>query len=270
MAGHRFSAGQQSSVDTLKALHVFAESIKKQTKSSFIEYRTDELHKEEIRRAASLETSANYVTFRLGGNAEYIWSRLDRKLRNIIRKSTANGVTVERIKSSTGLDEFYDHYLRIQTRRGSPVHRLEFFQTLFDDKRGEFPIWVARMNSQFVSGVIVPTFKNSINWWMNINHPKYRHLNATSVLLWNLIKGQAEKSDDFRFDFGRTRVGSSIYAFKKQWAGEELGLVDLMDTKTKLSDPEAPMFKLASEIWRTLPLSISKRIGPRIIVGVTL
>ncbi len=259
----------QSPLEIWRSLHSFAESIKKQTRANFLEYRTEALTGLEP-QDLTLETSAIYRNFTLKGGSSDLWERFDRKLRNIIRKSTSLGITVQKVESPADLSSFYKLYLRVQTRRGSPVHRSEFFETLLESKTGEFPIFLARMDSEIVSAIIAPALKNRVDWWININEPKHRHLNATSLLLWNLIKIKSENHDNFSMNLGRTRSGSPIYDFKRQWSGSETTLFNLTDTTVKLSDPDASSFRFASKIWSVLPLSISKRIGPRVIVGVAM
>lgn len=258
-----------SPVETAKTLQSFAESIRKETGSSFIEYRTEEsgAYSPEI---LDLQISANYRNFRLSGTSEEIWRKLDRKLRNIIRKSSEAGIQIKEVGSKSDVSDFYQSYLKVQTRRGSPVHKEAFFQSLLESKNGEFAISLACFGSEVISAIITTSLRGRVNWWMNVNDPKYRQRNATSLLLWNMIKEKSKSSSDFSLDLGRTRSGSSIYEFKKHWGGEETSLLDLTDARVNLSDPDEARFRFASKLWSALPLSLAKRIGPSVVVGIGL
>lgn len=258
-----------SKTETTSALHSFAESIRKQTGSSYIEYRSEETGNFSPSNL-NLETSATYRNLVLSGTSKDIWDFMDRKLRNVIRKSSDAGIEMKTATSGSAISDFYKLYLRVQTKRGSPVHKEAFFQTLLKSKPGEFVISAAYLESKIVSAIVTGSLKHRTSWWMNVNDPEYRQRNATSFLLWNLIKEKSQSSSNFLLDLGRTRTDSSIYQFKKQWGGKETILVNLTDRKVALSDPENAKFRLASKIWRILPVSLAKRIGPPVIVGISL
>lgn len=256
-------------VETAKSLHSFAESIRKQTGSALIEYRAEE-NRDFSPKDLDLEISASYVNFKLRGTSEEIWGKLDRKLRNIIRKSSQAGIQIRRATSKAEVSDFYHLYLKVQTKRGSPVHKEAFFQSLLESGKGEFTISLACLESQVISAIITTSLGGQVNWWMNVNDPFHRQKNATSLLLWDAIKENSERASNFSLNLGRTRTGSSIYEFKKQWAGEETTLLDLTDKKTRLSDPDDTRYRLASKLWSVLPLSLAKRIGPPVVVGIGL
>jgi FemAB-related protein (PEP-CTERM system-associated) len=256
-------------LETARSLHSFAESLRKTTGSQFIEYRTEETSKYAPENL-NLEVSAGYKNFTLSGNSEEIWKKLDRKLRNIIRKSSQAGIKIERAESEDDVSKFYRLYLKVQTRRGSPVHREDFFQSLRRSKNAGFVISLAYLDSEIISAIVTTSQGGRNDWWMNVNAPEHRQKNATSFLLWNLIKDKSESSSNFSLDLGRTRSGSSIYEFKKQWAGRESTLLNLTDAKVSLSDPDAARFRFASKFWSLLPLVLARRIGPPVVLGIAL
>ena len=67
------------------------------------------------------------------------------------------------------------------------------------------------------------------------------------------------------FDFGRCTPDSGNHPFKQQWGGRDLPLPWLQWSPRSVvstPSPERPVYRVASALWRRLPLSMTKRIGP--------
>jgi hypothetical protein len=70
------------------------------------------------------------------------------------------------------------------------------------------------------------------------------------------------------FDYGRSKRGSGSYSFKKNWGFEPEPL--LYKYRLVKSDeipnvnPLNPKYQLFVRLWRHLPLSLSKVVGPTI------
>ena len=74
------------------------------------------------------------------------------------------------------------------------------------------------------------------------------------------------------FDFGRSKVGSGPFAFKKNWGFEPTPLV----YEYRLADGHAmpdlnplnPKYKMMTEVWSRLPLPVANFFGPFIARGL--
>jgi FemAB-related protein (PEP-CTERM system-associated) len=73
-------------------------------------------------------------TLELADNPDRMWTRLDGKTRNQIRKAQKSGLTVS-WNGSESLSDFYDVFATNMRDLGSPVHSRRFFDALL----GEFP-----------------------------------------------------------------------------------------------------------------------------------
>jgi len=75
------------------------------------------------------------------------------------------------------------------------------------------------------------------------------------------------------FDFGRSTRDSGTYRFKAQWGAKEVPLYwcYILRPGDKIPDlrPESPKYRLATALWRRLPVGIARLIGPRIIAKLS-
>jgi hypothetical protein len=75
-----------------------------------------------------------------------------------------------------------------------------------------------------------------------------------------------------RFDFGRSKVGTGAYDFKRNWGFEPRPLTYAVRTVTGAApreiNPMNPKYRLQVAAWKRLPLPIANRIGPLIARGL--
>jgi hypothetical protein len=67
------------------------------------------------------------------------------------------------------------------------------------------------------------------------------------------------------FNFGRSSPGGSTHRFKQQWGGADVRLPWpswSRDAGVGVPSPDRPLYRLAVETWRHLPLAVANRIGP--------
>lgn len=68
------------------------------------------------------------------------------------------------------------------------------------------------------------------------------------------------------FDFGRSKVGTGLFAYKQHWGFEATPLhyqYQLFGQSQMPQNPPAnPRYGLSIRIWRRLPLGLATRLGP--------
>jgi hypothetical protein len=88
---------------------------------------------------------------------------------------------------------------------------------------------------------------------------------ASDFMYWELMR-HAARAGFKVFDFGRSRVGSGSYDFKRHWGFEPTPLpyqyVLFGGQATPRLDPSNSRFQLAARIWRRLPLAVTNQLGP--------
>ena len=99
----------------------------------------------------------------------------------------------------------------------------------------------------------------------------YRRLCANYLLYWRMIE-TATRYRCRKFDMGRSLVDGRVFRFKKNWSPQIAPLHYNFYLRKRQAipfmDPNNPRFNLAINIWKRLPLALTKRLGPKIVRGL--
>ena len=219
--------------------------------------------------------SQRYVTFRLNlaKPIDQIWDSLDRNKRKMIKRAVKSGLIVDEVQTYPQLKAYYELYLKTQVRHGSPPNSYSFFETIFDllYLKKMCKILIAKYQSRIIGGVIAFHYGDTIYLWNNVIDDKYRDLNPTDLIFWEIIEWGAK--NNFKIlDFGRTRINTAIYRFKKAWGGQKTPLYDYLYflKKKEFPDPAQNKYAYLSRIWSLIPKILTQRLGPRIIKEIAL
>lgn len=208
------------------------------------------------------------LTLRLGleGGSERLWSRLDGKVRNQVRKAQRAGLEV-RFGGVEALGEFYDVFAVNMRDLGSPVHGRDFFAALL----GEFPdsarLAVVRLGGRAIGGAVRLSFKDTVQvpWASSLR--EFLGLCPNNLLYWEIMK-QAADAGQAWLDFGRSSPDSGTYRFKKQWGALEQPLHwqyrPLREGRQPVPDASRGGLSLAVRLWQRLPVGLTRLLGPPI------
>jgi FemAB-related protein (PEP-CTERM system-associated) len=224
----------------------------------------------ELRHRAATATSWSthpeplYFSFRkaLADNAEAIMLAIPRKQRAEVRKGINAGCTFEVDQSS---DRFYALYADNVRRHGTPGFAKHHFDTIkraFGDDC-EFAI-VRNGAGKAISGVMSVYAGDTIFPYYAGDLPEARQNSANDFKYYALM-AHAQARGAKVFDYGRSKVGTGPYHFKKNWGFEpvpyhyEFAL--LKGDHIPQNNPLNPKYALAIATWRKLPLALVNRIG---------
>ena len=224
------------------------------------------------RKCENLPTRQHKVTMilELLGRAEDQWKAFDPKLRNQIRKAQKSGLEFKRGHRDL-IDEFYGVFARNMRDLGTPVYSKQFFANVLDAFPRSTAIFTVLHEGRTIAAGLGSWFggRLEIPWASSIKD--YKALCPNHMLYWEAIRFAVEHG--FReFDFGRSTPGEGTYHFKKQWGAlpVQLNWQYLMDEHGRLPelDPKNPKYQMAIRVWKRLPLSVSKLLGPRIVRNI--
>ncbi|MFQ5456310.1 MAG: FemAB family XrtA/PEP-CTERM system-associated protein [Nitrospirota bacterium] len=213
------------------------------------------------------ETRLQKVTMiiELKSDENNMWKSLTSERRNRIRKSRKNNLEAL-FCNADAIDEFYEIFAVNMRDLGSPVHSKAFFINIMKVFEDRTKIILVKHNTKTIGAALCFLFKDtvSIPWVSSLRD--YFKLYPNNILYWEAIKHGCSHGYKF-FDFGRSSKGSGTFEFKRQWGAKSLQLFwdyYQMNNKGSASGDisNSPKYQYAAEIWKKLPISLSKIIGP--------
>ncbi len=196
---------------------------------------------------------------------------IPRKQRAEVRKGLKNELVVETGNSARDLDWHYAIYSESVRNLGTPVFpKALMAETLaaFGEDADILTVLhegapVASVLSLYHRGTVMPYWGGGV--W------EARRLRANDVMYYALMN-HARRKGCHSFDFGRSKVDSGAYFFKKNWGFEPEPLAYAVRTadgsEPRDVNPNSPKYKAQIAIWQKLPLSFANRIGPWIARGI--
>jgi FemAB-related protein (PEP-CTERM system-associated) len=210
-----------------------------------------------------------YVTFEhpIRTDQDALMRSFPRDIRRMIRQGPKHGLTSELGREDL-LDEFYDVYATSVRNLGTPV----FPKRLFAEFLRVFPdrcdILIIRRGRSVAGGVMSFYFRDSVLPYYGGAYPDFYRAGINNFMYWELMCSAATRGYT-RFDFGRSKIGSGSYEFKRGWGMRERSLpykfLLICAREMPSLNPTNPKFKLMIEAWKRLPVSVTKLIGPRIV-----
>jgi FemAB-related protein (PEP-CTERM system-associated) len=215
------------------------------------------------------DAHANFVK-PLQGDEEAELLAIPRKQRAEVRKGLENGLTVETGRSQRDRDWHYAIYAESVRNLGTPVFPKSLMASVlnaFDDAdiltvmSADRP--VASVLSLYHKGTVMPYWGGGV--W------DARRLRANDVMYYALMN-HAQRRGCTHFDFGRSKVESGAYFFKKNWGFEPEPMAYAVHTadgqEPRDVNPNSPKYKAKIALWQKLPLPVANRLGPWIAKGL--
>lgn len=197
-----------------------------------------------------------------------LWSGVGAKVRNLVRKAEKSGLTVREGDPAKDLDGFYDVFARNMRELGTPVYTKRFFEEAFRVFPDDLRLSLVEGNAGVAAaGVCIREGDfTEIHW--AASRRELLSQSPNMLLYWEAIS-QAARTGVKEFCFGRSTEGSGPHRFKKQWGARPTPLeweYLLAPGKGMPGlNPDNPKFRLATRVWRRLPLAWTRILGPPIV-----
>lgn len=206
------------------------------------------------------------MTLALPDRVDGLWSTLDRKVRNQVRKAQKAGLTVT-AGGRELVDDFYAVFARNMRDLGTPVYPKRLFVSTMDAFGDRARIFLVRGGAQtMAAGVSLGLGSVMLNPWAS-SLREFRQLCPNMLLYWAMLE-HAVGAGVTTFDFGRSSPGGGTHQFKLQWGAVEQPLcweyVLLSGSEPPDQGPSNARFERAIALWQRLPLGIANLIGPPI------
>jgi FemAB-related protein (PEP-CTERM system-associated) len=211
-----------------------------------------------------------YVFFRrrIFEDLESNMNAIPRKSRRMIRVGEKAGLSYKFGREEL-LPEFYEIFARSYHRLGSPVFSIKLFKNVLGELREQVNILLIKnREGKSISSVLTFFYKDQVLPYYAGSLFEYRDLAPNDYMYWQLMKYGWENGYKL-FDFGRSKVDTGSYDFKRHWGFEPEALpyqyfLNRIDEIPNLS-PANPKYQQKIEIWRKLPFLATKIIGPHIV-----
>ena len=191
-----------------------------------------------------------------------LWSAFPSKLRSQIRRPQKEGMGVR--FGADQVDAFYEVFCNRMRDLGTPVLPQEFFERIASELQEEVDIAVVYDGERPVASGwgFVWGDEFELTWASSL--AEYNKSAPNMLLYWSLMERMCQRGLSV-FNFGRCTPGGGTHRFKKQWGGEDQPLPWAQWSPREIGatpSPESPGYRLATAVWRRIPLTVANRLGP--------
>ncbi len=189
---------------------------------------------------------------------------IPRKSRAAVRKGISEGLTAS--YGNEQFDDFYSVMAQSYHQLGTPIFAKKFFRSFLETFGEATEIMVVKnQHGVSIACVLSFYFKNRVMPYYAGSLWEYRRSCPNDFKYWQLMQRAAEKGCEV-FDFGRSKIGTGSFNFKKHWGFTPQPLAyqyQLIEAQQMPNlSPANPKYQKKIELWRKMPLSLTKIIGP--------
>ena len=199
-----------------------------------------------------------------------LWMGFPSKLRAQIKRSKRETPKI-RFGGKEYLDDFYTVYSRNMRDLGSPPHSKEFIRNILDNFTDNSSIIMLYMNNRPVAAGLLIGDDETLRIPLASTIRDVNPLSINMLMYSEVLKFAIRKGFRY-FDFGRSTRDSGTFRFKQQWGAQpkqlywHYGLVKRGEVP--LLSPANPKYALMINVWKRLPVKLTKWIGPRIVKNI--
>ena len=222
----------------------------------------------ELRNRTPLEgdwvCSESNVTFRkqIAADPDDNLMAIPRKQRAVIRKGIKAGLQAELDEDA---DRLYAAMLECKRNLGTPFFGQRWLQAIKNEFGEQAEITTVTHSKQIVCSVMSFRFRNEILPYYGGGGDIARGLKGNDFMYWAVMERACRNGVEI-FDYGRSKVGSGAFRFKKHWGFEPEPLhyqyYLVRGSSLPNLSPTNPKFDLLVAGWKRLPLAIARTIGP--------
>lgn len=196
---------------------------------------------------------------------------IPRKQRAEVRKVLESGLTVTTDNDAAERRDHYRIYATSVRNLGTPVFPKALFDAVLSAFGDDADILTVRENGAPVASVLSLYWRGAVMPYWGGGTTDARRLRANERMYFALMR-HAHAKGCARFDFGRSKLGTGPFAYKKNWGFEPQPLVYarwLAPGETpRDTNPNSAKYRLQVDLWKKLPLWAANRIGPLIARGL--
>ncbi|WP_077147700.1 FemAB family XrtA/PEP-CTERM system-associated protein [Sphingopyxis sp. KK2] len=196
---------------------------------------------------------------------------IPRKQRAEVRKALASDLTVTTGRDAAHRADHYRVYATSVRNLGTPVFPKALFACVLDAFGEQADILTVRSGGEAVASVLSLYWRGTVMPYWGGGLAAARGLRANELMYFALMN-HARSKGCTRFDFGRSKLGTGPYSYKKNWGFEAEPLAYARwlaaGEAPRDTNPTSAKYRLQVDLWKKLPLWAANRIGPLIARGL--
>jgi FemAB-related protein (PEP-CTERM system-associated) len=196
---------------------------------------------------------------------------IPRKQRAEVRKALDSDLTVT---TGTGAAEQRDHYRVYATsvrNLGTPVFPRALFAEVVVRFGESADILTVRDNGRAIASVLSLYWRGTVMPYWGGGLAEARKSRANELMYYALMRHARERGCT-RFDFGRSKLGTGPFAYKKNWGFDPQPLAYARwlaeGQAPRDTNPTSAKYRLQVAAWQRLPLWLANSVGPHISRGL--
>jgi FemAB-related protein (PEP-CTERM system-associated) len=253
--------------DVVEALIDRAVQMANDMNVRFLELRHESPHSH--RSLSATMTEKVHMRMDLPRTIEELRSQLHSKVRNQVRKGETQPLTVHWGREDR-LTEFYDVFCRNMRDLGTPVYGRSLFREILRAFESEAELCVVRRQERAIAGALILHGTGVSEVPSASSLREFNNTNANMLMYWHLLCRAIERGQRI-FDFGRSSVDTGTYRFKEQWGARPYPAAWQYYVRRGQANemrPNNDKYQRMIRIWRRLPVSFTRLIGPRIMRAI--
>ena len=197
---------------------------------------------------------------------ELVWTKqLASNVRQNIRRARKSDLE---FRMSTDHRPCFALLRRTLRAHGTPFHPealLKLLRRHFAEETSFSEVW---HRDELMAAGVVMNFGDSVITPYIGSLKQFGHLRANYQQYWGIVEHCLDHGVP-RFEFGRSPKGSTHIQFKRKWGATEVEVVyNYLVVNPRKSYKNvatlSPMYQLATNVWKRLPLPVTGLLGPRL------
>jgi FemAB-related protein (PEP-CTERM system-associated) len=193
---------------------------------------------------------------------------IPRKQRAVVRKGIERGLATTIGQQVDGLHRIYAESVR---NLGTPVFARRYFRILAAAFADSMDVLTVHDGEAPVAAVMNFYWRDEVLPYYGGGTTAARTCHANDFMYWAVMRHAAARGCQM-FDYGRSKLGTGAFAFKKNW-----GFVPTpLDYRFRLApgaaipehNPLNPKYRAAVAAWKKLPLPLANLLGPPLVRGI--
>jgi FemAB-related protein (PEP-CTERM system-associated) len=207
-----------------------------------------------------------YVTFRkpIDADSEKNLLAIPRKQRAVIRKGIKEGCIAE---IDSGVGRHYRMYSESLRNLGTPVFARRYLEILREVFGEDCEVLTVTHTGTPVASCLNFYFRDEVLPYYGGGTLAARAVGGNDFMYWQIMERARQRGCQW-FDYGRSKIGTGSYDFKRFWGFEPEALhyeYFLVRSKEMPNlSPTNPRYGMAIDIWRRMPIGLTQLIGPPI------